>query len=143
MIDNACSALGTREKPTMNIAHVALWTKDLDGAAAFWVKFFGATVGDPYHSKRREGFVSRFVTLPGNPVRIELMTGPWIGGDGRIEAAGWDHVALSCGSVEAVDALADRCQADGRLVSPPRRTGDGYYEAVISMPDGTRIEITG
>jgi lactoylglutathione lyase len=41
-----------------------------------------------------------------------------------------------------VDELAARCDADGLLVSAPRTTGDGYYEAVIAMPDGTRIEIT-
>jgi len=28
------------------------------------------------------------------------------------------------------------------LKSPPRMTGDGFYEAVIVMPDGTPIEVT-
>ena len=41
-----------------------------------------------------------------------------------------------------VDAMAARCQGKGCLVSAPRTTGDGFYEAVIAMPDGTRIEIT-
>ncbi|MFO5512229.1 glyoxalase/bleomycin resistance/extradiol dioxygenase family protein, partial [Klebsiella pneumoniae] len=27
------------------------------------------------------------------------------------------------------------------LISPPRTTGDGYFEAVIADPDGNLIEI--
>ena len=126
----------------MQLAHVALWTTDIDAAAAFWQRYFDATVGEPYCSARRIGFVSRFVTLPDDGGRIELMTGPWIVAAGADDSTGWDHIALSLGSGAAVDALAARCAADGVLVSAPRTTGDGFYEAVIAMPDGTRIEIT-
>lgn len=127
----------------MKLAHVALWTRDLDAAAAFWRSHFGATVGEPYRSQRRRGFVSRFVVLPGGGAQIELMTGPWIEAVPDAERAGWDHVAVSLGCAAAVDALAERCRADGSLLSGPRTTGDGYYEAVIAMPGGARIEITG
>ena len=126
----------------MNLAHVALWTRDLDGAAAFWEKYFDATVGEEYHSKRRVGFVSRFVGLPGSNAQIELMTGPWIEKSEYSEMMGWDHIAVSLGDAAAVDALALRCKEDGVLISGPRMTGDGFYEAVIAMPDGTRVEIT-
>jgi lactoylglutathione lyase len=51
-------------------------------------------------------------------------------------------VAVSLGCIAAVDALAERCAAGGCLVSPPRRTGDGFYEAIVAMPDGTPVEIT-
>jgi len=125
----------------MHLAHVALWTTDVVAAAAFWRDYFGATVGEPYHSTRRVGFVSRFITLPGDGC-IELMTGPWIAVAGSDDRIGWDHIALSLGSAAAVDALAARCAADGVLVSAPRTTGDGFYEAVLAMPDGTRVEIT-
>ena len=126
----------------MKLAHVALWTRDLDRAARFWQTCFEATVGEPYHSRRRPGFISRFVVLPGDAARIELMTGPWIDAPAGGERVGWDHVAVSLGSADAVDRLAARCDADGLLVSAPRTTGDGFYEAVVAMPDGTRIEIT-
>ena len=125
----------------MRIGHVALWTRDLESAAAFWTRYFGATVGEPYRSQRRPGFISRFVTLPGGG-KFELMTGPWIADPSSGERVGWDHVAISLGDAAAVDALAARCESDGCLVSPPRKTGDGFYEAVVAMPDGTRIEIT-
>ncbi len=126
----------------MRFAHVALWTHDLDTAAAFWRRYFDAEIGAPYHSQRQKGFVSRFVILPGDGVQIELMTAPWVADGTHDERVGWAHVAIALGSVEAVDALAASCATDGCLTSPPRRTGDGFYEAVIAMPDGTPIEIT-
>lgn len=134
----------------MKLAHAALWTTDLDAAAAFWKELFGATVGEPYRSQRRPGFVSRFVSLPTDAgaahdegARIELMTGPWISADPRSPSgSGWDHIAVSLGSRAAVDALAGRCRERGCLVAEPRTTGDGFYEAIVAMPDGTPIEIT-
>lgn len=126
----------------MKLGHFALWTDDLDGAAAFWVRYFDARVGELYHSKRRIGFVSRFVSIGAGGLQIELMTGPWIKASAYEEAIGWDHLAISLGSEEAVDAMASQCRENGVLVSEPRTTGDGFYEAVIAMPGGTRIEIT-
>lgn len=127
----------------MHIAHVALWTRDLDAAAAFWERYFDASVGAPYRSQRRPGFVSRFADLPGGGARIELMTGPWVEGERAAEARGWDHIAVGLADAQAVDRLAARCAADGCLVSGPRRTGDGYYEAVVAMGDGTQVEVVG
>ncbi|WP_026793041.1 VOC family protein [Pleomorphomonas oryzae] len=126
----------------MRLAHVALWTHDLDAAAAFWTRAFDAEVGEVYESRNRPGFRSRFVRLKDGGGAIELMAGPWVETAAPAERVGWDHVAVSLGSEAAVDALADRCRAEGCLLSGPRRTGDGYYEAVIAAPDGTRIEIT-
>lgn len=126
----------------MRIAHTALWTHDLDAAVDFWKTYFGATVGEPYRSLRRPGFVSRFVSLPGSDDQIELMTGPWLPRDSQSERIGWNHIAISLGSKTAVDALAERCKADNCLESAPRTTGDGFYEAVITMPEGIPVEIT-
>jgi lactoylglutathione lyase len=126
----------------MNVAHVALWTRDLNAAAAFWREHFGARIGEQYCSRRRPGFVSCFVTLPGGGAQIELMTAPWIADAAHADHTGWDHLAIALGSRAAVDAMALRCEACGLLVAAPRSTGDGFYEAVIAAPDGTRIEIT-
>lgn len=125
----------------MRLAHVALWTLDLDASAAFWQRTFDAEVGDLYESRNRPGFRSRFVRLVDGGA-IELMAGPWVESVPPAEQTGWDHVAVSLGSEAAVDALAARCKAEGCLISGPRRTGDGFYEAVIAAPDGIRIEIT-
>ena len=47
------------------------------------------------------------------------------------------------GSKEKVDAFTQKLNADGYpLLSGPRTTGDGYYEAVLQDPEGNQIEIT-
>jgi lactoylglutathione lyase len=125
----------------MKIAHVALWTADLDGLCHFWAETFGAAVGDLYESARRPGFCSRFLTLKGGPT-IEVMQGPWITRRVVEERQGYAHLALSLGSREAVDAMAAQAEASGILMSPARMTGDGFYEAVLRDPDGNLIEIT-
>jgi lactoylglutathione lyase len=125
----------------MRIAHTALWTRDIAAAARFFETYFDATVGEPYHSKTRVGFTSRFAHLPSGDDQIELMSGPWVT-DAAGESVGWDHIAIALGSEGAVDALAERCRLAGCLRSGPRWTGDGFYEAVILMPDGGSVEIT-
>ena len=72
------------------------------------------------------------------------MTLPTLGATPRAPTAGYAHIALSVGSPAAVDALTERLRAAAvPVISEPRRTGDGYYEAVVEDPDGNAIEITG
>lgn len=124
----------------MKLTHVAVWTQDLEAAAAFWRDYFDVEVGDRYESRNRPGFASRFVRLPGSDIRIEIMEGPWVTPH-PTEACGWAHIAFSVGASERVDAIAERFRRDGLLVSAPRGTGDGYYEAVVRSPENTLIEI--
>lgn len=126
----------------MRIAHVALWTANLDGLCRFWGETFGAAVGDLYESARRPGFSSRFVYLKDGP-SIEIMQGPWITEQAAgEERQGYAHLALSLGSRQSVDAMAAQAAVAGTLASPARVTGDGFYEAVLQDPDGNLIEIT-
>lgn len=127
----------------MVIAHVALWTGDLDRAVAFWLRYFDAEAGPLYESRRRP-FRSRFLSFA-TGCRLEIMESPEVasgaaeGGDERL---GWGHVAIEVADGEAVDRLAARMAADGVSVpSPPRWTGDGYYEALVLDPEGNRVEI--
>ena len=46
---------------------------------------------------------------------------------------------LEAGSPSDVDNKSDELTKQGHLLSPPRWTGDGYYEAVARDPDGNRI----
>ena len=126
----------------MRLAHVAVWTRDLDAAARFWRDHFDAEIGERYRSVNRPGFQSIFVRLADGPA-IELMSGPWVApAPADEELDGWAHVAVSVGSEERVRALALRLRGEGLLISGPRRTGDGYYEAVVRSPDGALVEIT-
>jgi lactoylglutathione lyase len=127
----------------MKLAHVALWCRDLDRATAFWVEHFGAQAGERYASTRRPGFVSRFVTFD-EGATLELMSIPGLEAHAAqaAERPGWAHVAVALGSEAAVDALAGRMEPLGLLASPPRWTGDGFYEAVIRDPEGNLVEVT-
>jgi lactoylglutathione lyase len=125
----------------VSIAHIAAWTRDIEAAAQFWRFFFDCEIGPPYQSARRPGFVSIFVSFTDGP-SIELMTGPWVArSEADSEREGWVHIAISVGSVERVDRLAERLSECGLLVSAPHRTGDGFYEAVARAPDGILVEI--
>ncbi len=141
----------------MRVDHVAVWTHDADSLErlrAFYVTYFGATVGPRYASARRPGFASYFLHFPASVrddshptarehgARIELMTAPALAPAALGEVVGYAHLALAVGSRAAVDALAARLRADGVPVeSGPRLTGDGYYEAAVRDPDGNLVEI--
>jgi len=104
----------------MQFEHVAPWTCELDTAAEFRRRTFGAPIGERCHSQRRPRFVSRFVTRPGGADKIELTTGPRVATAAEGDNVGWDHVAILLGDGGAVHALAARCATEGLLVSPPR-----------------------
>ncbi|WP_154927257.1 VOC family protein [Klebsiella grimontii] len=125
----------------MKIAHIALWTRQLEQQARFWVSFFDGEINEKYCSQTNPGFESFFVKI-GDNIAIELMTKPGLVAlTADNNHTGWVHLAISVGGTENVDRLAKRADAQGILVSPPRTTGDGYYEAVIKDPDGNLIEI--
>ena len=54
---------------------------------------------------------------------------------------GWVHLAITVGGEVNVDMLSTRAAQQDILVSAPRTTGDGYYEALITDPDGNLLEI--
>lgn len=126
----------------MKIAHVALWTRDIDAQVTFWQRYFDGVAGEQYVSRNRPGFVSRFVSLAAGPT-LEIMSLPdLLSAEQASERVGWAHIALSVGEESRVDQLAQRAQQEGILQAAPRWTGGGFYEAIIRDPDGNAIEIT-
>lgn len=128
----------------MKIEHVALWTPDLERARRFYETYFGARANELYHNPRT-GFRSYFLTFA-TGARLELMQRADVaprGGPAEVETLGLAHLAFSLGSEQAVDELTARFRREGgRVLSAPRRTGDGYYESVVLDPDGNRLELT-
>lgn len=125
----------------MKIAHIALWTRQIEQQARFWVAFFDGEINEKYCSQTNPGFESFFVRI-GDDIAIELMTKPGLTAlTADNNHTGWVHLAITVGGTENVDRLAKRAAEQDILVSAPRTTGDGYYEAVIKDPDGNLIEI--
>ncbi|GJG85388.1 glyoxalase [Gemmatimonadetes bacterium T265] len=140
----------------MRLEHLAVWTRDADSLErlrAFYVTHFGAVAGPRYASARRPGFLSYFLRFPApGPddapgARLELMTAPDLAAvdlaaPARGESIGYAHLALAVGDRAAVDALVARLRAAGvPVLSGPRETGDGYYEAAVRDPDGNLVEV--
>ena len=127
---------------SISIEHVALYTSDLEAARDFFVRYFHATAGPPYHNPTKQ-FRSYFLTFPGGGARLELMTRPALLPPASAESLGYAHIALSVGSPTEVDTLTERLRRDGyEVLNGPRVTGDGYYESVVAAVDGLKIEIT-
>ena len=137
----------------MHIDHVAVWTKDLDRLAAFYMQYFGAVASDRYFNPHRQ-FSSCCLTFASG-ARLELMHRPDLAGpdlagpdlaasaEAAAPYAGYAHLALALGSEAEVNALTTRLREDGyALVDGPRHTGDGCYESCLLDPDGNRIELT-
>jgi lactoylglutathione lyase len=137
---------GQTTYPQPRLAHVALWTRDLERMARFYAELLGAEVG-PLYTNPHTGFRSRFARFAG--AAVELMTRPDVAGRASGDPAtptspseGYPHVALELDSRQAVDETLERLRQRGvRIVGAARQTGDGYYEAVIADPDGNLIEI--
>lgn len=127
----------------MRINHIAVWTYDIERLREFYVTYFGAVAGTRYHNSKK-GLTTYFLTFPSGGARLELMHIPGLDRSGRsCQAAGLCHIAISLGSREAVDALTEKMRKEGvRILGEPRTTGDGYYESVVSDPEGNLIELT-
>jgi lactoylglutathione lyase len=89
----------------------------------------------PLYSSSKRGFKSCFLWL-GAGARLELMAAP-------DQSPRPGHFAVSVGSRDAADRLVKEVETAGiRVVSQPRLTGDGHYEAVIADPEENLLEIT-
>jgi lactoylglutathione lyase len=126
------------------IAHVALWTPDIERLAGFYVQYLGASAGPRYVNPVR-GFESRFLTFAAG-ARLELMASTRLQPlriEPGAERMGLTHLAFALGADTRVDELTQTLRAAGyAVIDGPRRTGDGYYESVVLDPDGNRVELT-
>ena len=127
---------------SMKIDHVAVYVADLEGARAFFMKYFDAKSNEMYHNPRT-GLKTYFLSFGGS-ARLEIMSRPGFGA-AHVGAPGigYAHMSLSVGGKEAVDALTERLRADGfKVVDGPRTTGDGCYESSVAGAEGILLEIT-
>ncbi|MCH5270234.1 MAG: VOC family protein [Lachnospiraceae bacterium] len=126
----------------MKIEHIAMYVTDLEAVKEFFVKYFGAKANNGYHNLKTN-FRSYFLSFD-NGARLEIMNRPQMVDSAKdISRTGYIHIAFALGSVEKVDQLTAKLQADGyEVISAPRTTGDGYYESCIVDLEGNQIELT-
>lgn len=121
----------------MRIDHVALRVRNLEAMREFFERWFGARASERYENPAK-GFSSYFLSFASG-ARLELVCNATQTAAGL----GGSHLAFSLGSEERVNAQARAMQAAGlHLLDGPRRTGDGYWEALFEDPEGNHIELT-
>jgi catechol 2,3-dioxygenase-like lactoylglutathione lyase family enzyme len=126
----------------MKIEHLALWTTRIEPMRDFYLEHFGCSASAKYVNPA-SGFNSYFLTFPASGTRLELMCKPGLATADTEPCTGYTHIAISLGSEERVRELTEALRRKGVVVkSEPRRTGDGYYESVVTDPDGNLIELT-
>ncbi len=126
----------------MRMDHIALYVRDLEGARAFFTKYFGGASNQGYHNPKTT-FRSYFLRFEDGS-RLELMTREDLtAGNPGVNCCGYAHLAFGMGSPQAVDSLTSQLKEDGyAVISGPRTTGDGYYESCVAGFEGNLIEIT-
>ena len=125
------------------IHHVALWVKDLEKTRQFYEKYFSAVSNEKYSNPIKK-FSSYILSFEGGGT-LEIMNRPDIqnGKDNSREYLGWAHIAIGVGSKEKVLSLTESLRNDGyNIIGEPRITGDGFFESIVSDPEGNRVEIT-
>ncbi len=125
----------------VNITHVGVYATDIEKSKEYYVTYFGGKSNSLY--KNSKGFSSYFITFDGG-ASLEIMHHRELEfRPVEDKVNGWSHVAFSVGDRDTVIKLTERIVSDGyELYSPPRQTGDGYFESCVADPDGNRVEIT-
>ena len=126
----------------MEIAHIAIWTNDLERLRDFYCTYFGAISNEKYINHLKQ-FSSYFLTFENGSCSLELMNKPHLNNSESKTLTGLAHFAFSAGSEKQVDLFTSQLREAGyNVIGEPRWTGDGFYESAIEDPDGNIVEIT-
>jgi catechol 2,3-dioxygenase-like lactoylglutathione lyase family enzyme len=125
----------------MKIAHIAIYTNNLENMRDFYCQYFGGTSNHKYRNAAK-AFESYFIRFE-QGTQIELMHKAGVEQrNTTVEQIGITHLAFQLASEIEVLALTETLRQAGYVVaSEARTTGDGYFESVILDPEGNRIEL--
>jgi lactoylglutathione lyase len=129
----------------MTLEHVAIWTNNLETLREYYTKYFGGRANNKYRNEKTD-FESYFLTFESG-ARLELMSRadipPNTNDTVNDQHLGIIHLAFGVANTEDVDKKAQQLKHDGfKILSGPRKTGDGYYEFETLDPDNNRLEVT-
>src|SRR5262249_5199884 len=123
-----------------SLTHIALNVRDLDACAAFYRDFCGMRT--VHERSDPQGHRVVWLAEPGKEREFIIVLVP--GGPGpRQGGKGYSHLGFAPHGRAAVDAMATKAAAAGRLVWPPREEPYpvGYYCGVRD-PDGNAVEFS-
>lgn len=122
-----------------SVVHLAIYAKDLEKMKTFYQDNFGGISGVRYENPMH-GFTSYFITF-NSGCTLELMH---LKSRQKVENnLDWGHFAMSVGSKRnVINKISQMKELGIKIISEPRYTGDGYFEAVIADPEGNLVEIT-
>jgi lactoylglutathione lyase len=129
----------------MNIDHIAIWTDNLESLKEYYLKYFEGIASNKYVNDIT-GFSSYFISFKSG-TRLEIMSKPGIPDNMNdtvvAQHKGIIHLAFGVDTMIEIVLKAEQLRADGfKIVSGPRKTGDGYYEFETLDPDNNRLEVT-
>jgi len=122
-----------------SLTHIALQARDLDATIEFYRRYCGLKI---VHDRRDRG--TRVVWLAGSGRERDFILVLMPGGHGRTPASDdYSHLGFALASRAAVDGVAERARAEGRLLWPPKEEPFpvGYYCGVVD-PDGIMVEFS-
>lgn len=125
----------------MKIAHIALWTNQLEEMKTFYETYLGGRSNDKYINTNK-GFESYFISFSDDGVSLEIMQRTDI--NKRMDEAllGFCHLAFWVSNKQALIDKTEQLREQGvKIIGEPRLTGDGFYESVILDIDGNQIEL--
>ena len=129
----------------MTLEHAAIWTNNFEKLKDYYVRYFQAESNDKYFNPTKN-FQSYFLSFKSG-ARLELMSMPNIPSNAndtiKNQHLGIIHLAFGVDTMNEVDEKAKQLKSDGyKILSGPRKTGDGYYEFETLDPDNNRLEVT-
>ncbi len=125
----------------MKIDHVAIFVRNLEATKNFYVKYFNAAANNKYRNNKT--LLETYFLSFDSGTRLEIMSRPDLfEGSNELLRTGLIHLSFKLGSEKLVDSKVKQLESDGyKIISNPRTTGDGYYEACVSDNEGNFIEI--
>jgi lactoylglutathione lyase len=129
----------------MILEHVAIWTDDLEKLKDYYTKYFDGIPNEMYTNVKKQ-FNSYFISFKSG-ARLEIMSMPAIPDNKNdtiiSQHKGIIHLAFGVDTIEEVDQKAAGLRSAGfKILSGPRKTGDGYHEFETLDPDNNRLEVT-